>query len=153
MQSWYQDLLEDRLTHCGHSLDPVFRLTADRSNPFVALKRSTRIVDRLGDRTDHEDLTAAHAFHGCRRAGSDCTDISNQALSFAEQNMKATFDHARKLVQATDLQQAMQIQSEFLKSQFTNAALQMRQITSEIMSCAIDASKDKFQGRPPATIR
>ena len=41
------DLLEDRLTHCGHSLDAVFRLTADRSNPLVALKRSTRIVDRL----------------------------------------------------------------------------------------------------------
>jgi phasin len=81
------------------------------------------------------------------------TEIPKHALSFAEQNMKATFDHARKLVQATDLQQAMQIQSEFLKSQFTNAALQMRQITSEIMSCAIDASKDKFQGRPPATIR
>src|SRR4051794_22194896 len=70
------------------------------------------------------------------------TEIPKHALSFAEQNMKATFDHARKLVQATDLQQAMQIQSEFLKSQFTNAALQMRQITSEIMSCAIDASKD-----------
>jgi hypothetical protein len=47
MQSWYQDLLEDRLTHCGHSLEAVFRLTADRSNPLVALKRSTRIVDRL----------------------------------------------------------------------------------------------------------
>jgi len=27
MQSWYQDWLEDRLTHCGHSLDAVFRLT------------------------------------------------------------------------------------------------------------------------------
>jgi phasin len=81
------------------------------------------------------------------------TEIPKHALSFAEQNMQATFDHARKFVQATDLQQAMQIQSEFLKSQFTNAALQMRQITSEIMSCAIDASKDKFQGRPPTTIR
>src|SRR5258708_38119770 len=47
MQSWYQDLLEDRLTHCGRSLDAVFRLTADRSNPLVALKRSMRNVDRL----------------------------------------------------------------------------------------------------------
>ena len=47
MQSWYQDLLEDRLTNWGHSLDAVFRLTADRSNPLVALKGSTRIVDRL----------------------------------------------------------------------------------------------------------
>jgi len=81
------------------------------------------------------------------------TEIPKHALSFAEQNMQATFDHARKFVQAKDLQQAMQIQSEFLKSQFTNAALQMQQITSEIMSCAIDASKDKFQGRPPTTIR
>ena len=81
------------------------------------------------------------------------TEISKQALSLTEQNMKAAFEHARKLVHATDLQEAMRIQSEFLKSQFTNAALQMRQITSEIMSCAIDASKDKFQGRPPTTIR
>jgi hypothetical protein len=43
------------------------------------------------------------------------TEIAKQALSFAEQNMKAAFDHARKLVQETDLPQAMQIQSEFLK--------------------------------------
>src|SRR5437879_4756016 len=42
-----QNLLEDRLTHCGHWLDAVFHLTADRSNPLVALKRSTRTVDRL----------------------------------------------------------------------------------------------------------
>ena len=37
------------------------------------------------------------------------TDISKQALSFTEQNMKAAFDHARKLVHATDLQEAMRI--------------------------------------------
>jgi len=62
------------------------------------------------------------------------TEISKQALSFTEQNMKAAFDHARKLVQATDLQQAMQIQSEFLRSQFTNAGEHMRQMTSGVMS-------------------
>jgi protein-L-isoaspartate(D-aspartate) O-methyltransferase len=43
--------LEDRLTHCGHSLDAVFRLTADRSKPLVALKRSTRSRGPIGDRT------------------------------------------------------------------------------------------------------
>src|SRR4051812_44848866 len=36
------------------------------------------------------------------------TEMSKQALSFTEQNMKAAFEHARKLVHATDLQQAMQ---------------------------------------------
>ena len=72
------------------------------------------------------------------------TEISKQALSFTEQNMKAAFDHARKLVHATDLQEAMRIQSEFLRSQFTNAGEHMRQITGGAMSAAKNASKDKF---------
>ncbi len=57
------------------------------------------------------------------------TEVSKQALAFTEQNMRAAFEHARKLVHATDLQEAMQIQSEFLKSQFTNAGEHMRQIS------------------------
>jgi len=72
------------------------------------------------------------------------TEISKQALSFTEQNMKAAFDHARKLVHATDLQEAMRIQSEFLRSQFTNAGEHMRQITGGVMSAAKDATKGKF---------
>ena len=56
------------------------------------------------------------------------TEISKQALSFTEQNMKAAFEHARKLVHATDLQEAMRIQSEFLRSQFTSAGEHMRNI-------------------------
>ena len=72
------------------------------------------------------------------------TEISKQALSFTEQNMKAAFEHARKLVHATDLQEAMQIQSEFLRSQFTNAGEHMRQITGGVMSAAKDATKGKF---------
>jgi phasin len=71
------------------------------------------------------------------------TEISKQALSFTEQNVKAAFEHARKLVHATDLQQAMQIQSEFLRSQLTNAGEHMRQITGEVMSAAKDM-KPKF---------
>src|ERR1700760_5120260 len=69
------------------------------------------------------------------------TNISKQALTFTEQNMKAAFDHARKLVHATDLQQALQIQSEFLRSQFTNAGEHMRHITGGVMSAEKDASK------------
>jgi phasin len=70
-------------------------------------------------------------------------EISKQALSFTEQNMKAGFEHARKLVHATDLQEAMRIQSEFLKSQFTNAGEHMRQISGGLMSAAKDATKSK----------
>ena len=72
------------------------------------------------------------------------TEISKQALTFTEQNMRAAFEHARKLVHATDLQQAMQLQSDFLRSQFTNAGDHMRQITGAVMSKATDAAKGKF---------
>ena len=34
------------------------------------------------------------------------TEISKQALTFTEQNMKAAFEHARSLLHATDLQEA-----------------------------------------------
>jgi len=72
------------------------------------------------------------------------TDMAKQALSLTEQNMKAVFEHARKLVHATDLQEAMRIQSEFLKSQFTNAGEHMRQITGGMMTAAKDATKPKL---------
>jgi phasin len=71
------------------------------------------------------------------------TEISKQALTFTEQNMRAAFEHARKLVHATDLQEAMRIQSEFLRSQFTNAGEHMRQISGAVMSTAKDATKGK----------
>jgi phasin len=62
------------------------------------------------------------------------TEVSKQALSLTEQNMKAAFEHARKLVHATDLQEAMRIQSDFLRTHFTNAGEHMREITGKIMS-------------------
>jgi phasin len=61
------------------------------------------------------------------------SEVSRQALAFTEQNMKSAFEHARKLVHATDLQEAMRIQSEFLRSQFTTAGEHMREITGSLM--------------------
>ena len=72
------------------------------------------------------------------------TEMSRQALSLTEQNMKAAFEHARKLVHASDLQEAMRIQSEFLRSQFTSAGEHMRDITGQVMSAARDATKLKL---------
>jgi phasin len=69
------------------------------------------------------------------------TNISKQALNFTEQNMKAAFEHARKLVHATDMQEALQIQSEFLRSQFTNAGEHMRQITGNVTISTSGATK------------
>jgi hypothetical protein len=53
---------------------------------------------------------------------------------------------ARKLAQATDLQEAMQIQSEFMKSQITNAGEQMKQIADGIVSTTKDVTQGKLKG-------
>ena len=72
-------------------------------------------------------------------------EISRKALSLTEQNMKSAFDSARRIIQATDLQEAMQIQSEFLKGQFTSAGEQMKQTSGSVMSTAKDVTEGKFK--------
>lgn len=62
------------------------------------------------------------------------TELSKKTISLTEQNMKAGFDHARKLLQATDLQQFMQIQGEYLKTQFSSAQEQMKQLGEHVMA-------------------
>src|SRR5215203_3421961 len=56
------------------------------------------------------------------------TDISLKALSHTEQNMKAAFDHAKKLVQAKDLQEAMRLQADFMKAQYDAATEQFKEL-------------------------
>jgi phasin len=49
------------------------------------------------------------------------TDIAKQTLTITEQNLKASFEHARKLIQAKDINEVMRLQSEFLRTQFATA--------------------------------
>ena len=58
-------------------------------------------------------------------------ELSRHVLLLTEQNIKASFEHARRLLQARDLQEIMQLQSEFVKSQFAVATEQMKQFGSD----------------------
>jgi phasin len=73
---------------------------------------------------------------------SPTTEISKKALSFTEQNMKAAFDHARKLLHAKDFQEAVNLQTEFIKAQYAAATKQLKQLGSS-GSAAEDDSKEK----------
>jgi|SRR5271169_6512843 len=72
------------------------------------------------------------------------TEMSKKALSFTEENMKAAFDHAKKVVQATDLQEAMTLQADFLKNQVANVAEQMKKFTADVFTFVKNESKNKF---------
>jgi phasin len=49
------------------------------------------------------------------------TEVAKQALAITEANLKASFDHARRLMQARDINDVMQLQSEYLRTQFASA--------------------------------
>ena len=72
---------------------------------------------------------------------SPATEMSKNTMTLAEKNMKAAFDHARKLIHAKDVQEVMQLQADFLKTQFAAAGEQMKELSTRGVSAAKDASK------------
>jgi phasin len=70
------------------------------------------------------------------------TDVAKQALAITEANLKASFEHARKLMHAKDFNEVMQLQSDFLGSQFGAATEHLKQMSGEVASAAKDISKE-----------
>ena len=54
-------------------------------------------------------------------------DMTRKTFSYAEQNIQAAFDLAQRMVRARDVQEAMQIQAEFVRSQFESMQTQMKE--------------------------
>src|SRR5215210_2301581 len=61
-------------------------------------------------------------------------DMAQRTLSSAEQNIRTSLDYAEKLVRAKDLQEAAQIQSEFVRSQVEAMQAQMKEFGSAAQS-------------------
>ena len=64
------------------------------------------------------------------------TALPLKALSISDRNMKAAFDHAKKLLQAKDVQDAMRLQAEYLKAQYEAATEQLKELSSRVRSPA-----------------
>jgi hypothetical protein len=65
-------------------------------------------------------------------------ELSKTALSFTEQNLRTSIDHARKLVNAKDLPDVVRLQTEFLQAQF---AATMKLLGAGIPSTTKDTSE------------
>jgi phasin len=70
------------------------------------------------------------------------TDVAKQALAITEANLKASFDHARKLMKAQDIDEVMTLQSEFMRKQFGSVTEQFQRMTGGTASAAKDASSE-----------
>ena len=72
-------------------------------------------------------------------------EVSKKTLLLTEQNLTAAFQHTRKLLHASDLQDFMRLQNEFLSSQFSAAQDHMRELGTEMLSSAKSASQNEDQ--------
>jgi phasin len=67
-------------------------------------------------------------------------EVATRTFDYAEQNIAAAFDLAQRLVRAKDVQEAMQIQAEFARSQFAAMQTQMKELGSVAQS-AVDQGR------------
>jgi phasin len=57
-------------------------------------------------------------------------DATRKTFTYAEQNLTAAFDLAQRMVRAKDMQEAMQIQADFVRTQFEAMQTQMKEFGS-----------------------
>jgi phasin len=76
-------------------------------------------------------------------ARSGAQDIAHKSMTYAEQNVAATFDFAQKLMRAKDAAEVMALQSEYLSRQMQTIAAQVQDLSQSAAKMAMDAAKPK----------
>ena len=76
-------------------------------------------------------------------ARSSAHEIAHKSMSYAEQNVAATFDFAQKLMRAKDAAELMGLQSEYLARQMQTISAQVQDLGQSAAKMAMEAGKPK----------
>ena len=76
-------------------------------------------------------------------ARSTASDIAHKSMSYAEQNVAATFDFAQKLMQAKDASEVMALQSEYLGRQMQTISAQVQDLGQSAAKMVMDGAKGR----------
>jgi phasin len=82
------------------------------------------------------------AHHETARAGA--RDISTKAMSYAEQNVRASLDYAQGLLRARDLADIMRLHSDYVQAQMRALAGQAGEMGQIVSRAMIEAAKPKI---------
>jgi phasin len=103
-------------------------------------------------------MQARHAFAGfveaatkavgqmqgsAQAAQSGATEIAQKSISYAEQNVAATFEFAQRLMKAKDGAEVLGLQSEFLGRQMQALSSQVQELGQSAAKIVVDAAKPK----------
>jgi phasin len=70
-------------------------------------------------------------------------EIAHKSMTYAEQNVAATFDFAQKLMRAKDAAEVMGLQSEYLSRQMQTISAQVQDLGQTAARMAMDVGKPK----------
>lgn len=76
-------------------------------------------------------------------AQANAKNVGEQAMTFAQSNIMASFELAQKLVRAKDVEEIMKLQSEYVKSQIQTLNEQAKQLGESATKAAMDAAKPR----------
>jgi len=68
--------------------------------------------------------------------------VAKQALELTDKNLKASFELARHLMQAKDINEVMNLQSDFLRNLYSTTTDHFKQMTGGFMAAAQDTAKE-----------
>ena len=94
-------------------------------------------------------ISAAHqamsAFEGqAETARKGAKDVSAKAMDFAGKNITSSFDFAQKLVRAKDMQEMLELQASYVRTQMQALADQAKELGQTTSRMTSDPLKTKY---------
>jgi phasin len=71
-------------------------------------------------------------------------DVSGKAMGFVEQNVATSFDFAQKLVRAKDVQEMLELQASYIKTQMQALSEQAKELGQSTGKMATDPLKSPY---------
>jgi phasin len=83
-------------------------------------------------------------FHGqAQAARGSANEFAQKSMSYAEQNMAATFEFAERLMKAKDATEVMRLQSDYLGRQMQALSSQIQELGQSAAKMMVDAAKPR----------
>jgi phasin len=87
---------------------------------------------------------AVGQFQGhAKAAQGNATELAHKSMTYAEQNVAATFEFAQKLMRAKDPAEVMALQSEYVSRQMQALSTQAQELGQSAAKIVVDAAKPK----------
>ena len=95
---------------------------SDMSDPKMAMEGPPQVRDFAVKSVDQAQRAISSFMESASKSVAmvpgPMTDAAKEALEITEKNLKLSLEHARKLMNAKDINEVMQLQTEFLRNQF-----------------------------------